>query len=80
VHSASQESSEEFKACVISDKDDFFVRRLRSRVHSGVFAIGLPIGRYNCGGEVVAFRERLFLLNHQKQKVEKPLEVLFEAF
>jgi hypothetical protein len=37
--------NQEFKIGVASGKGHFFVRRLRDRTDSGVFVIGLPIGR-----------------------------------
>jgi hypothetical protein len=66
VHSASQKNAQEHRTGVVCGKGHFFVRRLRDRVDPGVFVIGLSIGRYNCGGEVVAFRERSFLESQQK--------------
>jgi hypothetical protein len=56
----------------------FFLGRLRGRADSGVFIIGLPIERYNCGGEVAAYRKRPFL--ESQQKSEKPLEFISKFF
>jgi hypothetical protein len=69
AHSASQESSQEYKAGVVCGKGHFFLRRLRGRVDLGVFAIGLPIKRYKCGGKVVAYRECPFLESQQKSEI-----------